>query len=87
MSFRHTYVTEFLYKAGRKEELDEIKKTLEAYGSVTWHGGQNEGHTELGYFHGVFKDSNGYDMEKGGEGEAIIKELAAMGVRIAIVYE
>lgn len=87
MSFRHTYITEFLYKHGLDKELKDIEETLAKYGTVAWKGGNNIGHEQLGYFHGVFKDLNGHDMEKGGEGESIIKELASKGVKIAIVYE
>lgn len=82
MSFRHTYVTEFLYKSGRQEELDAIRNCLEKYGTAEWIGRGMEG---LGYFHGIIKDLDSYEtknMEK-----EIIEDVLKNGARIAIVFE
>lgn len=82
MSFRHTYITEFLYKANGEAELKAIHDALDKYGTVNWEGKGMEG---LGYFHGVIKDLNGFDT-KDAEQE-IIKDLESKGVRIKIVLE
>lgn len=82
MSFRHTFVTEFLYKGDKVEELKLIFRTLEKYGNVEWVGRGLKG---LGYFHGVMKDLNSFDtkeMEKD-----ITQELSKLGVRIQIIFE
>lgn len=80
MSFRHTYITEFLYKANSEAELKKIEDALQEFGSVFWRG--REG---MGYFYGVIKDLNGQDTKL--EEENIIKKLADLGVRIKIVFE
>ena len=80
MSYRHTYITEFLYKAGDPHKLREIEEALGEYGSVYWKG--REG---MGYFHGVIKDLNGQDTEK--EIVEIKKMLERVGVRIEVVFE
>jgi len=49
MSYRHTYITEFLYKSGKTDELILIEDALVKYGTVHW-SGRGDG---LGYFHGV----------------------------------
>lgn len=83
MSFRHTFITEFLYKSNKQDELDAIRKKLEEYGHVEWRGGGMEG---LGYFHGIIKDSNGHDTKN--EKEKIINEiLIKTGVRLEIIIE
>ena len=80
MSFRHTYITEFLYKATLPEELKKIEETLNIFGVVFWHG-----HNNMGYFHGIIKDWNGIDVKN--EEEKIVKKLKDMGVNIKIVIE
>ena len=82
MSFRHTYITEFLYKSGRPDELKTIEEALDKYGTVNWHCKGMEG---LGYFHGIIKDSNGVDTKL--EEEHIVKDLETKGVRIKIILE
>lgn len=57
MSFRHTAITEFLYKYG--EDMTPIKEVLNEYGKFTWVGGS----ANLGYFHGVIKDYDGYETK------------------------
>lgn len=81
MSFRHVYVTEFLYKANNQKELDEIRKALEEFGTANWHCKGMEG---LGYFHGVIKDLNGHDTES--QEQEIVDKLAPK-VRIKIIIE
>lgn len=82
MSFRHTYITEFLYKFGKEEEIEKIRDALQKYGTAEWKRG-GEG---LGYFHGVFKDLNGQEI-KNSERE-IIKDIEdKTGVKIKIVFE
>jgi len=83
MSFRHTYITEYLYKHGRDAELEAIKNALEKEGTVTWEGSSND--NQLGYFHGVIKDLDSYDTKN--REEEIIKELEKVGCKIKIVFE
>ncbi len=80
MSFRNTYVTEFLYKSSQQIELDTIGEALNQYGSVKW-----EGREGMGYFHGVIKDLNGIDTKT--EESRIVSDLERRGVRIKIVIE
>ena len=80
MSFRHTYITEFLYKVGRKDELNRIKKKLSEYGTVHWKGKDN-----MGYFHGVIKDLDNNQTRV--QYHEISNDLAKNGVRIKIVFE
>lgn len=83
MSFRHTAITEFLYKSGKQQELDAIEKVLNEYGYFEWSG---KGMPQLGYFHGVIKDLNGTDTKE--EEQKLIDEiLEETGVRIKIVIE
>ena len=83
MSFRHTYITEFLYKNGRDSELESIKKALEIEGTVDWNSSQND--PQLGYFHGVIKDLDGYDTKN--REQEIIDTLRKVGCDIKIVFE
>ncbi len=83
MSFRHTAITEFLYKGGQPQELDAIEKVLNEYGHFEWCG---KGMPQLGYFHGVIKDLNGYDTKEA-EQRLIDEILEETGVRIKIVIE
>lgn len=82
MSFRHTCITEFLYKFGNKKELDLIEKTLNEYGTFFWCGKGMEG---LGYFHGIIKDLNSLDTKE--QENEILKRLLDIGVKISIVFE
>lgn len=81
MSFRHTYVTEFLYKAGVPNELQKVEQALLKHGTARWQGNDNG----LGYFHGVIKDSNGHDIKE--NEEEILKEVLEAGAVIKIVFE
>lgn len=81
MSYRHTYITEFIYKAGDPHALKEIEEALGEYcDTVHW-----KGRDGMGYFHGVIKDLNGQDTAL--EQEEIIRKLAKRNVRIKIVLE
>ena len=80
MSFRHTYITEFLYKHGLEEELKNIKKTLGRFGTVNWNGRDG-----LGYFHGVIKDLDSYETKE--NEKEIVHELEKLEVQIKIVFE
>jgi hypothetical protein len=80
MSFRNTFVTEFLYKADLPEEIRKIENALSQYGSVTW-----TGHDGLGYFHGVIKDLDGFQTKS--EEKEIVEALEKVGCRIKIVLE
>lgn len=84
MSFRHTYITNYMYRHGQAKELAFIKDMLEKHGTVNWSCSSNNG--QLGYFHGVIKDSNSFDVKEK-EGPELIKELKSHGIDIAIVYE
>ncbi len=85
MSFRHTYVTEYFYKANREDELEAIRQVLDKWGTVTWVG-QGSGTEKIyGYFHGVIKDSNSFDTKN--DEQKIIDELEKVGCRIKIVFE
>ena len=81
MSFRNTYITEFLYKYNLLEELEEIKSILNELGTVNWQGNI----TGLGYFHGVIKDLDGHQTKD--EEQEIVKKLEEKGVRIKIILE
>lgn len=83
MSFRHTYITEYLYKHGRDAELEAIKSALEKEGTVNWHGSSND--NQLGYFHGVIKDSNSFDTRT--EYQNILERLEKVGCKIKVVFE
>ena len=83
MSFRHTYITEYLYKNGRDKELEAIKNALEKEGTVNWFCSSND--NQLGYFHGVIKDLNSVDTKN--REQEIIKELEKVGCKIKIVFE
>lgn len=87
MSFRNTYITNFLYKANSKHELDQIENVLSKYGTVNWQGGTNEGSKNLGYFHGVIKDLDGYQTKS--EESEIISAINDLDLRveIKIVFE
>jgi hypothetical protein len=80
MSFRHTFITEFLYKYGREDELKQIEEALKEFGTVEWRG-----HDGLGYFFGVMKDLDGNEM-KSLEVE-IKNKIALAGARVEIVFE
>lgn len=83
MSFRHTFITEFLYKGGHAMDLKMIRTVLEIYsGNVKW---EETGMPGLGYFHGVIKDLDGYSTKEiGGE---IKKALENLGVELEIIFE
>ena len=83
MSFRHTYITEFLYKYGRKEELAKIQETLEEFGTVKWEG--FSGDKQLGYFHGVIKDLDNHETKN--QEQEIVKKLKGLDVDMKIVFE
>ncbi len=83
MSFRNTYITEFLYKHGRDEELETIKKALEEEGTVNWSCSLND--SQLGYFHGVIKDLDGHDTKL--REKEIVDKIENAGARIKIVFE
>lgn len=83
MSFRHTYITEYFYKANREEELEAIRKVLEKWGSVKWEG---QGTQKIyGYFHGVIKDLDSFETKS--QEQEIINELEKVGCKIKIVFE
>lgn len=84
MSFRHTYITEFLYKGTiqTQEELRKISEVLDGYGTVKWEGGGMPG---LGYFHGVIKDSDSFSSKE--HDQEVRDKLKELGVRIEIIYE
>jgi hypothetical protein len=80
MSFRHTFVTEFLYCHGKPEKLEAIAAALNEYGTPTWNG-----HDGMGYFYGVIKDSNSVDTAN--QREEIIGKVRDAGAEVAIVLE
>lgn len=80
MSFRHTYITEYLYKHGRDEELKSIETALDKYGTVNWHGENGQG-----YFYGVIKDLDSYETKN--QEQEILDSLEKAGARIKIVFE
>lgn len=83
MSFRHTAITEFIYRGGSPDEVDAIADVLAKYGHFEW---QHTSMNGLGYFHGIIKDLNGSDIKN--EEETIIADvLEKCGVRIKIVLE
>lgn len=84
MSFRHTYITEFLYKGTEESrpELQKISDVLDEYGTVKWEGGGMPG---LGYFHGVIKDSDSFSSKE--HDKEVKDKLKELGVRIEIIYE
>lgn len=82
MSYRHTFITEYLYMFPKEAELAAIQESLEEYGDVSWHG-NNSG---TGYFHGVIKDLDGHQT-KSQEEEIAIHMLQKHGVRIRIILE
>ncbi len=81
MSFRHTYITNFLYRHGKQEEMDAIKDILAEYGTVDFVGRDN-----LGYLHGVIKDLDGAQIKETVEQE-LTARLKEFGVNILINYE
>lgn len=81
MSFRHTYVTEFLYKYDKLDEMKAIWNCLDKYGTVNWHGPNDY----YGYIHGIIKDLDGHETRK--IETKIIKELRDLGCEIKIVFE
>lgn len=83
MSFRHTYITEFLYKHGKDEQLQAIRKALDEYGTVTWTCSSND--AELGYFHGIIKDLDSHETKN--QEEKILQKLEELGVKMKIVFE
>lgn len=83
MSFRHTFITEFLYKYDRQEELDKIRQALEEYsGNVKW---EKAGQDYYGYFHGTIKDLDSYETKN--QEQEIINKLEKVGCKIKIVFE
>lgn len=84
MSFRHTFVTRFLYKFDQEEWLKEAEAILSKYsGNVEWRDcGSN---SQYGYFHGVIKDLDGQETLL--KEKEILEELEKAGIRIKIVYE
>lgn len=84
MSYRATYITEFLYRNGQDKEMIEIKEILEKYCcSIIWHG--RKGYDGVGYFHGIIKGL--YDGQTEKDEKVIKKELKKYRVRIKIVHE
>ena len=84
MSFRHTVITEFLYKFGREDELAKIAKVLDKYGNFKFQEGG--GKPYYGYFHGIIKDGDGHQTKL--EEESIIKDVFDQtDVKLKIVYE
>lgn len=84
MSFRHTCITQFLYKSDSAQELNAIHELLSEYGKFQWHG-VGLSPDACGYFHGIIRDLDSYET-KALEQE-IIDKLKAVGVDIKIVYE
>ncbi len=84
MSFRHTYITDFLYRGGEtgEESLKNIEETLNKYGTVNKEFRGVEG---WGYFHGIIKDLDSYETKE--KEEEIIETLKDLGVNLKIVYE
>lgn len=80
MSYRNTYITDFLYKHGMDTELEAIRQKLDSFGSVHW-----EGERGMGYFHGVIKGLYYDEVER--QEEEIANALKEMGVKIKIVHE
>ena len=81
MSYRHTFITNFLYKYGQTKDLKKIAEVLNKYSSnIHW-----QGQRQMGYFHGTIKDLDGSQTEL--EESEIIKSLKEVGVEIKIVYE
>ncbi len=83
MSFRHTFITEFIYRGneGGELELEKVKKVLEEYTSfVEW-----KGQSGCGYFYGIIKDLNDFDTKN--QEDEIVEKLKELGVRLKIVYE
>lgn len=86
MSFRHTYITQFLYKYRCEKELKAIRDTLEKhcdYGTVHWY---SAGKPYYGYFHGVIKDMDSYEV-KIKDSKRLGKAMKKLGIRFKIVYE
>lgn len=83
MSFRHTYVTEFLYRFDKEEDLEKIKNALEKYGTVKFE--KSGGRDYYGYFHGVIKDLDSYSTKE--EESKIVRELSNLDCKIKIVFE
>lgn len=81
MSFRHTFITEFLYKYDRQEELKNIEEALKKYAFIV----QWEGKDNIGYYHGIIKDLDSYETKIAYQ--EILEELEKVGVRIKIVFE
>jgi hypothetical protein len=82
MSFRHTFITEFLYRyKDGEQEPQEVRQALEKYASsVFWNGRDG-----MGYYYGVIKDLNGSDSKK--EDKQLKEELAKVNCRIEVIYE
>lgn len=83
MSFRHTYITEYLYKHGKDDELRAIKDTLDELGTVNWHSSSSD--NQLGYFHGIIKDLDGSQTKS--EYQEIVEKLEKVNCRLKIVFE
>jgi hypothetical protein len=84
MSFRHTYITNFLYKAPPLNgDLVLIKEILSKYGTVEW-GGKDE---MLGFYYGIIRDSDGKDTLNQNVQQEINDNLEKFGAEIKIVYE
>ncbi len=81
MSFRHTFVTEFLYRFNSAEERYKIQDILKKYArAVYW-----QGHNNVGYFHGVITDLDSFQTKI--QYQETLEELEKAGVRIKIVFE
>lgn len=84
MSFRHTTITEYLYKHGKPDELKNIEEVLMEYGYFRWQG--SDGDNEYGYFHGTIKDLDSFET-KIKEIEIIDDIYRRTGVQVKIVFE
>ena len=81
MSYRNTYITEFLYRYNKLDDLAKIREKLDSFGTVEWYGDEHG----MGYFHGRIKGLYYNEIET--QEKEITDELLKLGVRIKIVHE
>lgn len=83
MSYRNTFITNYLYLYGRDEFWVDIEKTLKKHcDSVHWHP---SGKPYFGYFHGIIKGLSPDEFkDKEDSFKSIMHDL---GVKVTIIYE
>ena len=83
MSYRHTVITEFVYKDKQDKWVVDVLDFLNSYGAFKF---EKTSDWLAGYFHGIIRDLDGQEIKN--REEEITKEIREKtGLKIKIVFE